>query len=247
MKQVIPESEQWTRMQDMLEQVRLEMQEMQTSRDTWQRRAIASDINLGSLNSEMLEWKPRAGVRTAMKRRRGCSEAPEVVEAPTRVAMKHRRPLPWEVLRPRISPAAEADNTTRMVLRARQRSFKASLVLLWRIPEHRQCCYGASPVLLWSIAGVAMEHPRAARASSVCNGASRSAASVTMEHRRAAGASAVLQWSIPERCRCYDGASPGCRSMTGASWGWSRARNSVITATRCCNPKLASAAAVAVV
>ncbi|XP_044982390.1 uncharacterized protein LOC123449297 [Hordeum vulgare subsp. vulgare] len=60
MKQVRAESEQWTEMQDMLEQVRLEMQELQSSRDTWQRRAIASDISLGSLNSEMLEWKQRA-------------------------------------------------------------------------------------------------------------------------------------------------------------------------------------------
>ncbi|KAM3314846.1 hypothetical protein ACQJBY_033559 [Aegilops geniculata] len=60
MKQVRAESEQWTEMQDMLEQVRLEMQELQASRDTWQRRAIASDISLGSLNSEMLEWKQRA-------------------------------------------------------------------------------------------------------------------------------------------------------------------------------------------
>jgi hypothetical protein len=40
-------------MQEMLEQVRLEMQELQSSRDTWQRRAIASDISLGSLNSQV--------------------------------------------------------------------------------------------------------------------------------------------------------------------------------------------------
>lgn len=60
MKQVRAESEQWTEMQDMLEQVRQEMQELQSSRDAWQRRAIASDISLGSLNSQMLEWKQRA-------------------------------------------------------------------------------------------------------------------------------------------------------------------------------------------
>lgn len=53
MKQVKAESEQWTEMQDMLEQVRLEMQELQSSRDTWQRRAIASDTSLGSLNSQV--------------------------------------------------------------------------------------------------------------------------------------------------------------------------------------------------
>uniref|UniRef100_A0ACD5TVG4 Uncharacterized protein n=1 Tax=Avena sativa TaxID=4498 RepID=A0ACD5TVG4_AVESA len=60
MKQVRAESEQWTEMQDMLEQVRLEMQELQASRDAWRRRAMASDISLGSLNSQMLEWKQRA-------------------------------------------------------------------------------------------------------------------------------------------------------------------------------------------
>ncbi|TVU47914.1 hypothetical protein EJB05_07530, partial [Eragrostis curvula] len=62
MEQVKAESEQWTEMQDMLEQVRLEMQELQSSRDTWQRRAIASDMSIRSLNSQMLEWKNRAQV-----------------------------------------------------------------------------------------------------------------------------------------------------------------------------------------
>ncbi|KAL5218896.1 hypothetical protein ABZP36_019580 [Zizania latifolia] len=62
MEQVRTESEQWTEMQDMLEQVRIEMQELQSSRDTWQRRAIASDISLRSLSSQVLEWKHRAQV-----------------------------------------------------------------------------------------------------------------------------------------------------------------------------------------
>ena len=53
MEQVKAESEQWTEMQDMLEQVRLEMQELQSSRDTWQHRAMASDISLRSLNSQV--------------------------------------------------------------------------------------------------------------------------------------------------------------------------------------------------
>nr|AWA44898.1 hypothetical protein SS16G14_000005 [Saccharum spontaneum] len=60
MEQVKAESDQWTEMQDMLEQVRLEMQELQSSRDTWQHRAMASDISLRSLNSQILEWKNRA-------------------------------------------------------------------------------------------------------------------------------------------------------------------------------------------
>ncbi|XP_062216372.1 uncharacterized protein LOC133916635 [Phragmites australis] len=62
MEQVKAESDQWTEMQDMLEQVRLEMQELQSSKDTWQHRAIASEISLSSLNSQMLEWKNRAQV-----------------------------------------------------------------------------------------------------------------------------------------------------------------------------------------
>jgi hypothetical protein len=53
MEQVKAESEQWTDMQDMLEQVRLEMQELQSSRDTWQHRALASDISIRSLNSQV--------------------------------------------------------------------------------------------------------------------------------------------------------------------------------------------------
>ena len=53
MEQVKAELEQWTEMQDMLEQVRLEMQELQSSRDTWQHRAMASDISLRSLNSQV--------------------------------------------------------------------------------------------------------------------------------------------------------------------------------------------------
>jgi hypothetical protein len=53
MEQVKAESEQWTEMQDMLEQVRLEMQELQSSRDTWQHRALASDISVRSLNSQV--------------------------------------------------------------------------------------------------------------------------------------------------------------------------------------------------
>ncbi|KAJ4767397.1 myosin-like protein [Rhynchospora pubera] len=62
MEQVKVESEQWTEMQAMLEQVRQEMLELQSSRDLWQRRAIASDINVRSLHAQVLEWKHRARV-----------------------------------------------------------------------------------------------------------------------------------------------------------------------------------------
>lgn len=53
MEQVKVESEQWTEMQAMLEQVRQEMLELQSSRDLWQRRAIASDTNVRSLHAQV--------------------------------------------------------------------------------------------------------------------------------------------------------------------------------------------------
>ncbi|XP_078164994.1 myosin-like protein isoform X2 [Carex rostrata] len=62
MEQVKVESEQWTEMQAMLEQVRQEMLELQSSRDLWQRRAIASDTNVRSLHAQVIEWKHRAKV-----------------------------------------------------------------------------------------------------------------------------------------------------------------------------------------
>ncbi|OAY82508.1 hypothetical protein ACMD2_25781 [Ananas comosus] len=61
-EQVRAESEQWTEMQAMLEQVRLEMQDLQSSRDLWERRAVASEISVRSLHAQMLEWKHRAHV-----------------------------------------------------------------------------------------------------------------------------------------------------------------------------------------
>jgi hypothetical protein len=54
MEQVKVESDQWTEMQDMLEQVRLEMQELQASRDAWQHRAMASDIRVKRKCTEVL-------------------------------------------------------------------------------------------------------------------------------------------------------------------------------------------------
>ncbi|CAL9128854.1 unnamed protein product [Musa textilis] len=59
-QQVRAESEQWSEMQGMLEQVRVEMEELRSSRDHWQRRAIASEINFHSLHARKLEWKQRA-------------------------------------------------------------------------------------------------------------------------------------------------------------------------------------------
>ncbi|XP_009396610.2 uncharacterized protein LOC103981584 [Musa acuminata AAA Group] len=60
MQQVRAESEQWSQMQEMLEQVRVEMEELRSSRDHWQRRAIVSEINFHSQHTQKLEWKQRA-------------------------------------------------------------------------------------------------------------------------------------------------------------------------------------------
>ncbi|KAG6469091.1 uncharacterized protein LOC122034634 isoform X1 [Zingiber officinale] len=60
MQQVRAESEQWTEMQEMLDQVRVEMEELKSSRDHWQRRAISSEVNFHSQQAHKLEWKQRA-------------------------------------------------------------------------------------------------------------------------------------------------------------------------------------------
>ena len=51
--EVKAESEQWTEMQEMLDQVRLEMEGLKSSRDIWQSRAVTSELNLRSLYSRV--------------------------------------------------------------------------------------------------------------------------------------------------------------------------------------------------
>lgn len=52
-QQVRAETEQWSEMQQMLEQVRVEMEELRSSRDHWHRRAIASEINFHSQHTQV--------------------------------------------------------------------------------------------------------------------------------------------------------------------------------------------------
>ncbi|RWW26695.1 hypothetical protein GW17_00008908 [Ensete ventricosum] len=62
MQQVRAESEQWSQMQEMLEQVRVEMEELRSSRDHWQRRAIVSEINFHSQHTQLQkELQPSKG------------------------------------------------------------------------------------------------------------------------------------------------------------------------------------------
>lgn len=59
-EQVRVETEQWSQMQEMLGQVREEMEELQASRDFWKDRALNSDSQIQSLQNDVQEWKQRA-------------------------------------------------------------------------------------------------------------------------------------------------------------------------------------------
>ncbi|XP_022756263.1 uncharacterized protein LOC111303994 [Durio zibethinus] len=59
-EQVRAETEQWSQMQEMLGQVRDEMEELQTSRDFWEDRALDSDYQIQSLQSAVKEWRQKA-------------------------------------------------------------------------------------------------------------------------------------------------------------------------------------------
>ncbi|XP_050223505.1 uncharacterized protein LOC126673408 isoform X2 [Mercurialis annua] len=59
-EQVRCETEQWSQMQEMLRQVRNEMEELQVSRDFWEDRALESDYQIQILQSDVQEWKLRA-------------------------------------------------------------------------------------------------------------------------------------------------------------------------------------------
>ncbi|KAG8370973.1 hypothetical protein BUALT_Bualt13G0038900 [Buddleja alternifolia] len=59
-EQVRAETEQWSQMQEMLVQVRVEMEELRLSRDFWEDRAHNSDHEIQSLKLNVEEWKDRA-------------------------------------------------------------------------------------------------------------------------------------------------------------------------------------------
>ncbi|TXG73285.1 hypothetical protein EZV62_001864 [Acer yangbiense] len=58
-EQVRAETEQWSQMQEMLGQVRDEMEELQASRDFWEDRALDSDYQIQSLCSSVQEWRQK--------------------------------------------------------------------------------------------------------------------------------------------------------------------------------------------
>ncbi|KAI3687817.1 hypothetical protein L1987_81520 [Smallanthus sonchifolius] len=59
-EQVRAETEQWSQMQDMLGQLRQEMEELQTSKDFWENQALASNQEIKSLMSDVEEWREKA-------------------------------------------------------------------------------------------------------------------------------------------------------------------------------------------
>ncbi|XP_050370373.1 uncharacterized protein LOC126788426 isoform X2 [Argentina anserina] len=59
-EQVRAETEQWSQMQEMLGQVREEMEELHASRDFWEDRALDADNHIQSLTSSVQEWKQKA-------------------------------------------------------------------------------------------------------------------------------------------------------------------------------------------
>ncbi|XP_075500732.1 uncharacterized protein LOC142539276 [Primulina tabacum] len=59
-EQVRAETEQWSQMQEMLGQVRGEMEELRKSRDFWENRSLCSDYEIQTLRHSVEEWKEKA-------------------------------------------------------------------------------------------------------------------------------------------------------------------------------------------
>ncbi|KAI3706734.1 hypothetical protein L6452_24667 [Arctium lappa] len=59
-EQVRAETEQWSQMQEMLGQLRQEMEELQTSKDFWETQALASTNEIQSLQCSVEEWRGKA-------------------------------------------------------------------------------------------------------------------------------------------------------------------------------------------
>nr|GEV14793.1 hypothetical protein [Tanacetum cinerariifolium] len=59
-EQVRAETEQWSQMQEMLGQLRQEMEELQTSKDFWEKQALGSNNEIHILQSNVEEWRGKA-------------------------------------------------------------------------------------------------------------------------------------------------------------------------------------------
>ncbi|GLT74849.1 hypothetical protein SLA2020_466170 [Shorea laevis] len=96
LEQVRAETEQWSQMQEVLGQVRDEIEELQASRDFWEDRAIDSGNQIQSLQYNVKEWKQKA-----------VSSEAKVNELQEQVSMLHgeierlRKGKEWEAIRAR--------------------------------------------------------------------------------------------------------------------------------------------------
>lgn len=108
-EQVRVETEQWSQMQEMLGQVRDEMEELQASCDFWEDRAHDSDYQIQSLLTAVQEWKQKA-----------LSSETKANELQAQVTLL-RKEIEWlkqeqatEATKPKAShsPAADAQNET---------------------------------------------------------------------------------------------------------------------------------------
>ncbi|XP_060216040.1 uncharacterized protein LOC132643594 [Lycium barbarum] len=91
-EQVRAETEQWSQMQEMLQQVRGEMEELQASRDFWENRALDFAHEIQSLQSSVEEWKDKAQAFETKAKDMQCelSAAKEELEkSRTKKAMGH--------------------------------------------------------------------------------------------------------------------------------------------------------------
>lgn len=102
-EQVRAETEQWSQMQEMLGQVREEMEALQASRDFWEHRALDSDNHIQSLSSSVQEWRQKAV--SSESKARGLQEQVSILQAElnrlrkgenTIVKKENCSPNPWD-------------------------------------------------------------------------------------------------------------------------------------------------------
>uniref|UniRef100_A0A9I9D8G6 Uncharacterized protein n=1 Tax=Cucumis melo TaxID=3656 RepID=A0A9I9D8G6_CUCME len=70
-EQVKAEKDQWSQMQEMLNQVREEMEELQVSREFWKDQALESESQIQSLQSSVEEWKEKAMAHESKVKKKG--------------------------------------------------------------------------------------------------------------------------------------------------------------------------------
>ncbi|KAL5831902.1 hypothetical protein ACOSQ4_017256 [Xanthoceras sorbifolium] len=128
-EQVRAETEQWSQMQEMLGQVRDEMEELQASRDFWEERALDSDYQIQSLCSAVQEWRQKA-----------LSSETKVNELQAQVTVLQKE---IECLRKeQDTGASRATNSSPLARQAQNEMEKR--VLICRLKENHRCTNDSS-------------------------------------------------------------------------------------------------------